>query len=805
MPFLNPIRSLLVAASLVSLGDISAHTQIVPGRIDPSFDGGSSNYDDYLQGANSVSDFLEMPDGDIWVGLNPYNATSAKIVRLKPDGSYRSALKTLYYGNSPAVLTLARHPNGGAFVGGRFNYNSVGNVKSGLAQVSPAGLLVPSFAPLASDFSAPSQGFNCGVVLAGGKILLGATASEPPLFQLNADGTRDPNFDLLVTPPPGQFPSVNALLLEPDGSVLVGGAFVELNGRPHTNLARLRPDGSVDATFQPNAPVTVSALRRLADGRIVVGLGDTRSYESNRNAVLRLLPDGNPDPTFTTEHAVVLTNRAAGVDALLPQPDGVLLVAGRFTSFAGHAVTNLVRLLADGTVDESFPIRTVVGTDLRLAALRDGSVLLGGALQSVNGIQTRVLGKLLPDGSLDPNFHRVGDFEPALAIVPLADDGAMVLANSGGTYNQTRSGTVFRLNSDGRLDSTFFAPPQLRATVIVPETNGGWLVAGRLDILTATASRHLRVLRLAADGALDPKYPPDFSVNSQVNSLQLLPDGKLLVAGQFHLSELGRAEVTNLVRLFPDGRLDTSFQPASVPAGVVAMALGGDGNIYVAGADNSLERLKPDGRLDTSFVSSLHPAFNTRIYCLALQADGRLLLGGTALATARSTNTGLVRLLPDGSADATFWNNRMFYSATVYGMAIQASGRLLLSTDHLVRLFPNGETDPSFAPDIAAEAIAVDPHDDVLVYGTVSNSYRGFRHLAGYASPVVGPFLGAKGTVSLKLYGETGTQWQTETSTDLRDWKPLGVRTIPSTNQLTVTVPLDTNSLAQFYRVTRLP
>ena len=116
-----------------------------------------------------------------------------------------------------------------------------------------------------------------------------------------------------------------------------------------------------------------------------------------------------------------------------------------------------------------------------------------------------------------------------------------------------------------------------------------------------------------------------------------------------------------------------------------------------------------------------------------------------------------------------------------------------------MRLFPNGELDPSFVSNISG-AFSLDQHDDVITYGSL-----GFRRLAGYASPVVGPFLGTNGTVTLQLYGETGTRWQTETSADLRGWQPWGLHTIPSTNQLTVIAPPDTNGSAHFYRVTKIP
>ena len=53
---------------------------------------------------------------------------------------------------------------------------------------------------------------------------------------------------------------VSALALQHDGKVLLGGSFTTVNGQLRNRIARLNADGSLDATFNPDANNTVLAL-----------------------------------------------------------------------------------------------------------------------------------------------------------------------------------------------------------------------------------------------------------------------------------------------------------------------------------------------------------------------------------------------------------------------------------------------------------------------------------------------------------------------------------------------------------------
>ena len=146
-----------------------------------------------------------------------------------------------------------------------------------------------------------------------------------------ADGF-DPNVD----------GNVYALATQPDGKILVAGQFGVI--RPaiggaavRRNLARLNADGSLDFTFDPNpnAEGTIRALVLQPDGRILIG-GDFTGFQPNgasatttRNRVARLNPDGTLDAAFNPN---VSGGTLPQVNALALQPNGKVVVGGRFTT-----------------------------------------------------------------------------------------------------------------------------------------------------------------------------------------------------------------------------------------------------------------------------------------------------------------------------------------------------------------------------------------------------------------------------------------------------------------------------------------
>ena len=283
-----------------------------------------------------------------------------------------------------------------------------------------------------------------------------------------------------------------------------------------------------------------------------------------------------------------MTSRA---QVIAVQPDGKILVGGRFVPPGGQTSSALVRLNPDGTLDTTFaPMPDGYVYDLVLQP--DGKIIVGGYFWMTQGGQTRsCLARLDANGSLDPTFNCS------------ADRGVYCLA----------------LQPDGKV-----------------------LVGG--DFAYLGGQDRACIARLNPDGALDASFNPG-STNA-VCRLAVQSDGKILVAGTFWW--LAGLRCNNLGRLNPEGTLDTMFAP-SIYNSVYWLALQPDGKVLVANGMNFM-RLNLDGTWDYGF----NPVLNNPVSCSTFQPDGKILIGGMFTTAGGALHEYIARLLPNGDVDSAF-------------------------------------------------------------------------------------------------------------------------------------------------------
>src|SRR5262249_3028142 len=138
-----------------------------------------------------------------------------------------------------------------------------------------------------------------------------------------------------------------------DGKVLVCGTFAHFNQAPHSGLARLNSDGSLDSSFAPNISGSAYKILVQSDGKIVIA-GSIGALAGRRvQCVLRLNSDGSLDPDFSPEGFYSSAN-AAWVDQIVLQADGKFVVAGDFSIVGSFSRYQIARLNSDGSVDPSF-------------------------------------------------------------------------------------------------------------------------------------------------------------------------------------------------------------------------------------------------------------------------------------------------------------------------------------------------------------------------------------------------------------------------------------------------------------------
>ena len=278
----------------------------------------------------------------------PFN----NIARLNLDGS----LDTTFNPGAGADNTiytivetfLAPSTNNGPpvrsyLIGGAFaNFNGI--LRSGVARLTSAGQVDLNFNP-GNGVTSTNGPVHALAVQADGKVIVGGDFTAfnnfafHHLVRLNLDGSVDPSFN--ADTGVGVNGSVHAILIQPNGLILIGGVFTNVNGAPMNHIARLNPDGSLDGTFNVGvgANNTVETMALDSQGGILLGGQFTRASGVTRNGITRLNPDGTVDPTI---------NFGAGangyVHSLAIQNNDEINVGGSFISFGGYVQNNFTRL-----------------------------------------------------------------------------------------------------------------------------------------------------------------------------------------------------------------------------------------------------------------------------------------------------------------------------------------------------------------------------------------------------------------------------------------------------------------------------
>jgi uncharacterized delta-60 repeat protein len=267
---------------------------------------------------------------------------------------------------------------------------------------------------------------------------------------------------------------ISVLALQPDQKVLVG-----VSSWSGLGLARLLPNGDYDPSFVATGAreMSVAAIAVQPEGQILCGGSSPGS--SSGPCLVRLNGDGTLDGQFTGQLATFESTNGMGgpvITALLLQPDGGVLVGGRFDRVGGRATRNLVRLKANGAVDETWAVGSGFdGVIQQLALQGDGGILVIGSFQNVQGVPRPSLARLQPDGKLDTSFSP--DIRDVSALLVQSDGHIVVGGGFYGVNGQIRPGLA-RLRGN----------PEAAAGVVS-------FVAGPSNILETAGTVDLRVQR----------------------------------------------------------------------------------------------------------------------------------------------------------------------------------------------------------------------------------------------------------------------------------------------------------------------
>jgi len=338
------------------------------------------------------------------------------------------------------------------------------------------------------------------------------------------------------------------------------------------------------------------------------------------------------------------------------QADGKILVGGFFTDVNGIARHQLVRLNSDGSLDLSFntPLlfNAAVG-DVRAIALQpDGKILVGGHL--LIGTDVKNVVRLNSDGSLDTSFSTNETGGSFVQTIELQTDGKIIIGGQLGNYDGVAGRGIVRLNSGGTLDTPLGLNSGLQNTVYdIALQADGKIVAGGNFFVIGSSPLQSNIARLNANGTLDSSFNIGSGADNNVQAVTVEPDGKILVGGSFAV--FNGAPRNQIARLNANGSFDTSFTAGITgSSGVWTIKTQPDGKILLGGFigfvnginRRGIARLNADGSLDVSFYPTGGAGgANNLVRAVALQTDGKVLIGGDFTLVGSVARSRLARLL----------------------------------------------------------------------------------------------------------------------------------------------------------------
>jgi uncharacterized delta-60 repeat protein len=406
----------------------------------------------------------------------------------------------------------------------------------------------------------------------------------------------------------------------------------------------------------------------------------------------RVKPDGTPDPTFAPGFGPTSPAGAASITAMALQADGSVIVIGDFTSSGGEPHNHIARIRPNGTVDSSF----VTGLDLLI-----------GTNATTTSRDFRMSSVLVqPDGK----------------IVVTGNFNTVTVGSAKSTV-----GNIVRLNADGSIDTSFdiFADNIVMKALYRYDNSlligGGFTKLDHGPIKSSSPTRN-RMARILADGSIDASFNPNF--DNRVNTFITTTDGTILVAGLFStLQPSNEATAINsrlVARLKPDGTYASGYL-VNIDGEVLTLAMQQDGKILMGGYfttimygspsstsyQSYLVRLNPNGSPDSTFYSGL----NYAVTSISVQTDGKIIAGGYFDKVTPSgesfniTANHIARFYPDGSMDRDFISARLggvTFSIPLSDGKVLIGGSFLniggVTRTYIAKISATGEVDSSFAP-----------------------------------------------------------------------------------------------------------
>jgi uncharacterized delta-60 repeat protein len=381
-----------------------------------------------------------------------------------------------------------------------------------------------------------------------------------------------------------------------------------------------------------------------------------------------------------------------------------------------------------------------------IAIQSDGKIIVGGIFTTYKGVSANRIIRLNSDGTKDSTFDNSIGFNLEVIAIAIQSDGKILLGGNFTTYKGITNNFIIRLNSDGSKDLTFDNSIGFNSQVtsITIQSDGKILVGGGFTTYKSVSAN--RIIRLNSDGSKDLTFDNSIGFDSFVNTIAIQSDGKLIVGGGFTTYK-GVSEI-RIIRLNSDGSKDLTFDNSiGFNASVFPIVIQPDGKIILGGffttykgvSANYIIRLNSDGTKDLTFDNS--GGFNTSNNTIIIQSDGKILVGGSFTTYKGVSANRIIRLNSDGSKDITF-DNSIAFNSTTNAMAIQSNGEILVGGGFTTyRLYTNNRIIRLNSVGNSASLLNLNGVLKTIIYDSNNNVFYGTTNTSLYVISSDGQFI----------------------------------------------------------------
>lgn len=511
-----------------------------------------------------------------------------------------------------------------------------------IVEATSASGAVVTFGVSATDAEDNPEPIATATPPSGSTFAVGATASQDTTVNVtttDADGaTTTGSFIVRVADTTG--PAITILGTNPT-SVIPGTSYSDAGATASDLVSGTRTvttSGHVDTGRPGNYILTYSAV-------------DAVGNRSTARRTVTVLAGGAAEPSYAPLIA------GSGIFATAVQPDGKTVIGGLFTAINGTPRGNIARLNVDGSLDATFA-PSVNGLVNALAVQPDGKIVIGGAFTTVAGTTRNSVARVDGSGLLDTAFNpNVAGVVNCMAVQP---DGKIIIGGAFNTVGVTARNNIARLAAIDGLADTFNPNTNGSVATVALQADAKVLLGGAFTMVGGDTHNH--IARTTSAGVIEKAFT--LSADLAVSVICVQADAKFLIGGDFTVLKATPTATTSITRLhlarINNTTVDTTFG-AQTDGSVVSIALQTDAVILFAGdftaavgttgpltTRNRIARVDAAGNLDAGF----NPNANAFVTTLGLQADGRVIAGGSFTTMSGNASAHLARLINNGATQS---------------------------------------------------------------------------------------------------------------------------------------------------------